>query len=264
MVEKEEERGTEGEQKPRATEEENGSGGARDIDAPARCSRVRLLWRPQSRLAWAVGNTADVEAPRQVSGEPRGRSKDRKARAADALRAALPRREARLSARRRGDTGFHRATTMRRYRAWRGGTKANSIEREDRGRAAVKEREANKGVLTKTAGAVLRPRISGLSTASDVTCTYVSREEMRMTDARIDRGDTRVEQKWRVWPLDPPLDARARLGSSCYIAIRDKRDLARVCGHLSSAIFASPAAPQIISRSGRWSSNQTELRNVGI
>ncbi|KYN11309.1 hypothetical protein ALC57_16520 [Trachymyrmex cornetzi] len=45
------------------------------------------------------------------------RSKDRKARAVDALRAALPREEARLSARRRGDAGFHRATTMRRYRA---------------------------------------------------------------------------------------------------------------------------------------------------
>lgn len=39
-----------------------------------------LLWMPQFRLAWAVGNTADAEVPRQVyrPGSPGRYSKDRK------------------------------------------------------------------------------------------------------------------------------------------------------------------------------------------
>jgi len=60
--EREREREEEGEGQPE--EESTRDAGAKAL---ARHPQERLLWMPQSRLAWAAGNTVDAEAPRQTS-----------------------------------------------------------------------------------------------------------------------------------------------------------------------------------------------------
>jgi len=96
-----------------------------------------------------------------------------------------------------------------------------------------------------------------------ITCTCRERKRGWQTRESIARGDTRVEQKWRGRPLDPPLDARSAIGNRCIISrFRFRWDLRELAAVSLTEVFASPAARQIISRSVSRSS--TEERTSGM